>query len=396
MSRARSDGTREGPSDGRCDSPRDSLRDSLRDEHHPERLARASLSRLVEPRDPAIATLLARVGPLETLDRIVRGHGSLARFRPRLATLEVQRDLEIGARIGARVVIPGDGEWPESLDELPIPPWCLWVRGERPLAPVLRQAVAVVGSRMCTAYGETFASDLAATLARRDWTVVSGAAFGIDAAAHRGALAVDGATLAVLANGVDRAYPAANRLLIERVVEAGGVVSEVPPGSAPMKRRFLHRNRIIAAVAAGVVIVEADLRSGSLNTASHANGLARPVAAVPGPVTSMTSAGCHRLIRDGEATLVTDAAEVLELVGRIGADLAPTPRGPVLPGDDLGPAESAVFEALPVRGWMELDRLALLTTLAPLAVRAALARLEDDGLARTQEGRWRKATSRPD
>ncbi|MDN5789251.1 MAG: DNA-processing protein DprA [Micrococcales bacterium] len=353
--------------------------------------ARASLSRVVEPRDTAIAQLVATVGPLETLERIVRGHGGLQRFAPRVAALDVERDLAIASRVGARVVIPGDPEWPESLNELAIPPWCLWVRGDS-LERLARRSVAVVGSRMATSYGESFAADLGASLASRGWTVVSGAAFGIDAAAHRGALAVDGPTVAVLASGIDRAYPAAHKQLIERVAQAGAVLSEVAPGSAPMKGRFLHRNRIIAAMTAGVVIVEAGLRSGSLNTARHAEELLRPIAAVPGPVTSMSSAGCHQAIRDERATLVTDAAEVIELVGVMGDDSLEPPRGPARPGDALGPADAAVFEALPVRGWMELDRIALVTTMAPLAVRAALARLEDDGLARCLEGRWRKPT----
>ncbi len=361
-----------------------------------ERLARAALSRVAEPRDSTIARLVATIGPVSALERIVRGAGALARFAPRVAALDVERDLAIASRVGARVIIPGDSEWPEGLDELAIPPWCLWVRGARPLALTVRRSVAVVGSRMATAYGESLASDLGASLASRGWTVVSGAAFGIDAAAHRGALAVDGPTVAVLASGIDRAYPAAHKNLIDRVAEAGAVVSEVAPGSAPMKGRFLHRNRIIAALSAGVVIVEAGLRSGSLNTAGHAEELHRPIGAVPGPVTSMSSAGCHQAIRDHRATLVTDAAEVIELVGVIGDDAVEPPRGPYRAGDGLEPDEAAVFEALPVRGWMELDRLALVTTMAPLGVRAALARLEDDGLAVCVEGRWRKAPPQRD
>ncbi|HET7399280.1 MAG TPA: DNA-processing protein DprA [Intrasporangium sp.] len=359
-----------------------------------ERRARAALSRLVEPCDATVAALLDRVGAVEAVERIRWAAKGLERFAARVERLDVDQDLANGARIGARVVIPGDDEWPARLDDLPIPPWCLWVRGPLELGAGLRRSVAVVGARICTPYGEHFAAELGAALAGRGWAVVSGAAFGIDAAAHRGCLAVDGTTVAVLAGGIDRVYPAAHGQLLQRILDRGACVSEVAPGSAPMKSRFLHRNRLIAALTAGTVVVEAGLRSGSLNTARHATALLRPVAAVPGPVTSMSSAGCHQHIRSGEAVLVTSAAEVIELVGDVGVDACEEPSGPVLAADHLPPAEAGVLEALPVRGSMDLDGLSVLTTLAPLAVRAALARLEDLGLAVAEEGRWRKARAR--
>mgnify|MGYP000480484712 CR=1 FL=1 len=356
-----------------------------------ERWARAALSRLAEPCDTTVAALLERFGAVETVDRIRSHAPGLERFGARVREANVDQDLANARRIGARVVIPGDDAWPTRLDDLPIPPWCLWARGPLPLESGLRRSVAVVGARMCTEYGARLAAELAAGLVTRGWAVVSGGAFGIDAAAHRGALAVDGVTVAVLASGIDRMYPAAHGPLLERILERGACLSETAPGSAPMKSRFLHRNRLIAALTAGTVVVEADLRSGSLNTARHAVGLARPVAAVPGPVTSMSSAGCHQRIRSGEAVLVTNAEEVIELVGEMGVDAYEEPSGPVFAADGLPSAEARVLEALPVRGAMELDRVSVLTTLAPLAVRAALARLEDLGLAVVEEGRWRKA-----
>lgn len=357
-----------------------------------ERRARAALSRLAEPRDRTVATLLAEVGVVETVERLQRGEGRLGRFAGRARNLDVDRDLANAARAGGRVVIPGDPDWPEQLDELDIPPWCLWVRGEASVPRVLRRSVSIVGARVATSYGEHLASELAAALASRGWTVVSGAAFGIDAAAHRGVLAVDGCTVAVLAGGVERPYPAAHGPLLERIARDGVVMSEVPPGSAPMKSRFLSRNRLIAALTAGTVVVEAGLRSGSLNTARHANELSRPVGAVPGPVTSMSSAGCHQAVRDALAVLVTSADEVIELIGDLGDDACETPRGPEEPGDHLDPNQRRVLEALPVRKGVDLDSLALTTTLSPFTVRSVLGRLAALDLARMDEGRWRKTS----
>lgn len=359
-----------------------------------ERRARAALSRLAEPCDRTAASLLGEVGAVETVARLQRGEGRLGRFAARARTLDVDRDLANAARAGARVVIPGDPDWPERLDELVIPPWCLWVRGEASVPMSLRRSVSIVGARISTPYGEHLASELGAALASRGWTVVSGAAFGIDAAAHRGALAVDGCTVAVVAGGVERPYPAAHGPLLDRIARDGVVISEVAPGSAPMKSRFLSRNRLIAALTLGTVIVEAGLRSGSLNTARHANDLSRPVGAVPGPVTSMSSAGCHQAVRNASAVLVTSADEVIELLGSIGDDACEPPRAPEEPEDHLEPNQKRVLEALPVRKAVDLDSLAAATTLAPFTVRAALGRLAALDLAQTEDGRWRKTAAR--
>ncbi|MEO6997230.1 MAG: DNA-processing protein DprA [Terracoccus sp.] len=356
-----------------------------------ERRARAALSRLAEPRDLVVHQLLEQVGAAETVARLCAGQGGLARFAARVRTLNTDRDLEIAARVGARLVVPGDDEWPVGLDDLAVPPWCLWVRGPLTLGEAVRRSVAVVGSRTATAYGEQLASELSASLCSRGWAVVSGAAFGIDAAAHRGALAVDGSTVAVLAGGVDRFYPAANGPLLARIAATGAIASEVAPGSAPMKSRFLHRNRLIAALTRGTVVVEADLRSGSRNTVSHASEIMRPVGAVPGPVTSMLSAGCHEEIRDGRAVLVTSVEEVLDLVGDLGVDACEPLRGPSLVTDTLPINDLAVFDAIPFRRPVDLDTIALVTTLGPLVVRSALARLESSGLVEADAGTWRRA-----
>ena len=230
--------------------------------------------------------------------------------------------------------MPEDAAWPrEAFAACALcgaaalaPPVALWVRGPRSAGELSDRAVAVVGARAATGYGTHVAGELGAGLAAAGATVVSGAAIGIDGAAHRGALGVGGATVAVLACGIDRAYPAAHAALLERIAATGLVVSEYPPGSVPARHRFLVRNRLIAALGGGTVVVEAAVRSGAQRTAADTEALGRLVMAVPGAVTSGPSAGCHQLIRDG-ALLVTGADDVLEAVGRLGVDLAPRPGG---------------------------------------------------------------------
>ncbi len=360
-----------------------------------ELLARVAWSRLIEPGDERATTLIEQVGAGEALRALVdRDVPWLQRFVPRLASLDPRRDLLGVQRLGGRVVLPSDAEWPTPLAALAAPPPCLWVRGAARLAEVAERSVAVVGARAATAYGEHVAGELACGLADRDFAVVSGLAYGIDAAAHRGALAAPGTTVAVMAGGLDRAYPAGHDALMGRVADAGAVVSEVPPGSAPTRGRFLQRNRLIAALSGGTVVVEAALRSGSLNTARTAAALGRPVGAVPGPVTSMGSAGCHALLRDGVAVLVTDAAEVADLVGRLGTDASVTPTGPSRDGDDLDPVAARVLDALPVRSGRPIDRLCATAGLDPGSVQSALGRLALLGLAERDGAGWRVVRGR--
>src|SRR5699024_10057256 len=213
----------------------------------------------------------------------------------------------------------------------------------------------------------------------------------IDAAAHEAALAAEGPVLAVMAGGLDRFYPAANTRLIHQVAERGLVVAEVPPGTAPMRSRFLRRNRLIAALSMGCVVVEAGWRSGALSTARAAAELLRPVAAVPGPVTSVTSAGCHRLIRDGEAVLVTRAEDVVELVSPIGT-VAPSEPA-VQPGllDDLSPEQARVLDALPARAGAAFDSVVRASGLNTTSVSTALGLLELAGRVQRSGSRWRRA-----
>ncbi|MEU8873397.1 DNA-processing protein DprA [Streptomyces javensis] len=330
-----------------------------------ERLARAALTRLVEPGDEAVGRWLRRMGPV-ALWRALTGKGKpppgasgerLAGCALRAAGVDPVTDLALIAGCGGRFICPGDLDWPGQLDDLgDARPVGLWVRGAADLRMWALRSVAVVGARACSDYGAHVAASLGAGLAERGWVVVSGAAHGVDGAAHRGALAAGGATIAVLASGVDVPYPRAHAELIERMAEQGLLLAELPPGAHPTRPRFVLRNRVIAALTRGTVVVEAQYRSGSLVTARRAQQLGRSTMGVPGPVTSGLSAGVHELLR-GEAVLVTDAAEVAELIGGIG-DLAPERRGPLVERDLLDPVTARVLEALSARGGNHLRDVA--------------------------------------
>ncbi|GHA43732.1 hypothetical protein GCM10010372_49700 [Streptomyces tauricus] len=321
-----------------------------------ERLHRALLARVVEPGDEVCGRWLRECGAGEVVRRLTGGGQQLpgvtdvrwAGLRARAERADPERDLAVARDSGTRFVCPGDPEWPAQLDDLEdARPVGLWVRGLPSLRIWALRSVAVVGARACTEYGAHMASTLGAGLAERGWVVVSGGAYGVDGATHRGALGAGGATVAVLACGVDRPYPRGHTQLITRIAEQGLVVGELPPGDHPTPSRFILRNRVIAALTRGTVVVEAAYRSGALATARAAQRLGRFTIGVPGPATSGLSAGVHELLR-GDAVLVTDAAEVAELVGDMG-ELAPARHGPVLPRDLLDPDAARVLAALPVR-----------------------------------------------
>lgn len=363
-----------------------------------ERRARAALTRIAEPGDEvagrwvrergateALAALTARRTPAGLDERRAAG------YRLRAERADPDADLAAIEALGGRFVCPGDGEWPAQLDDLGDGrPLGLWVRGRPSLRYWALRSVAVVGARACTEYGTHVATMLSAGLAEAGWKVVSGAAYGVDGAAHRGALAAGGATIAVVACGVDVAYPPGHAGLIRRIAEQGLVIGELPPGGHPTRSRFVLRNRVIAALTRGTVVIEAQVRSGSLITARRARELGRLVMGVPGPVTSGLSAGVHELLRQ-DALLVTDAAGVVELVGELGEDLAPERRGPVLPRDLLEPAAARVLEGLPGRGGADAADIArragtgLDEALARLHELQALGFVERDGT------RWRLA-----
>jgi DNA processing protein len=360
-----------------------------------ERFARAAWTFVAEPGDARAVALVARLGAVEALQAVAQSRQDGVRsYRDRAERLDIGALLRAAEHRNARVLVPEDVDWPSGVQDLSAPPICLWVRGDHPLAALRDASVAIVGSRACTRYGEDVALGLASGLADRGFAVVSGAAFGIDRAAHLGALAVERPTIAVLACGVDRDYPAAHAGLLREIAATGALVSEVAPGGAPMRSRFLVRNRLIATMSTGTVVVEAGLRSGSLNTARQAADHGRPVGAVPGPVTSMSSAGCHQAVRDGYALVVTDVAEVMDLVGAMGVDAARRPAGPTRPEDSLGATDRAVFAALPVRAPVEAGDLARHAGVTAVEAAAGLGRLELIGLARRRDGGWMKTAGR--
>ncbi|WP_297082639.1 DNA-processing protein DprA [uncultured Demequina sp.] len=342
--------------------------------------------------DPVAATmrLVERAAPAD-VDAAV---ASVARWAPRVDGAEPADLRRRAAACGARVVVPGDGDWPTSVDDLGlVAPHALWVRGGGDPKALGAEGVAIVGARASTSYGDHVAAAIAADVVGAGRTVVSGGAFGIDVTAHRAALAADGRTIAVMAGGVDRLYPAGNAHILERVLERGVVVSEVPPGWAPHRSRFLTRNRLIAC--AGVtVVVEAAWRSGALSTATHAQRLLRPVAAVPGPVTSASSAGCHRLVRDGQAVLVTNGQEVLELVEPLDPSRADSGDGDPGRLEFDRPEDRAVFDALG-RRTVERSELVAAAGVDAAAVRAALGRLELAGLVEARGLGWRRVRGVP-
>ncbi|WP_308493801.1 DNA-processing protein DprA [Microbacterium terrisoli] len=370
--------------------------------HRVRAYARAVWSCLVEPGDGVAGALIATLGPVHALQVAMSVAGGAAgagvsreqlqqgreRWRPRLVAEAIAFALETAAGTGIHLICPEDDVWPSALDDLgPHAPVCLWVRGDPARLRQLDPAVAIVGARAASGYGEQIASEFAAALTGRGITVVSGAAYGIDGAAHRGALSAGGMTVALLAGGVDRPYPAGHSDLIDRIARTGAVIGELPCGNAPTKWRFLQRNRLIAALGSATVVVEAGARSGSLNTAGHAADLGRALAAVPGPVTSGSSAGCHRLLREFDARCVTTADEVAELLGMGNA------QDGMLAGPWTGD-DTRLADALSGRAWRDVDDLARRSGMAPDEIRSRLGLLALTGAVEGDGFRWRRAASR--
>lgn len=375
-----------------------------------ELFARVLWSVVVEPGDSVAGFLVQALGAVDAARLLLSGpppeallralgtensheldlddaQHALGRWSPRLRSADVVRALESAALCGAHLLVPGDPEWPGAVDDLGAHrPHLLWVRGE--VSVLARPSVAIVGARAATGYGEHVAMELAAGLVGRDVAVVSGGAYGIDGMAHRAALASGGATVAVLAGGIDRLYPSGHEALLTRIAQQGALVSEVPCGTSPTKWRFLQRNRLIAAIARATIVVEAGYRSGALNTARHADTLSRDVGVVPGPITSAASAGCHRLLRSGAAQCVTSVPEVMELAfgGDAVLDLGDT----AAPASAREPAaQTRVLDALRPRRAQSVAELSRAVGEEAGRVRAALGALELDGRAvLTAGGGW--------
>ncbi|WP_238331931.1 DNA-processing protein DprA [Kribbella jejuensis] len=313
---------------------------------------------MIEPGDLVALKTFEGMPVQDIWDRLRRNDPAFERWSSRVPTADPQRDLERAAAVGARFIIPGDDEWPDQLAVLEDAgqlsrcggiPYGLWVRGRSNLRHAVSRAIAMVGSRACSSYGEHVAGELSSGLADQGITIVSGGAYGIDAAAHRGALAASGLTIAVLACGVDVSYPRRNAALFSRIADDGLVVAELPPGCSPTKFRFLARNRLIAAITEGTVVIEAAIRSGALNTAGWAEQCGRAVLAVPGPITSRMSAGSHLLVRERNAVLATNVAEIIEATAPLGSALTQPPRAPQTVTDTLPPDLQRTLDAVPVR-----------------------------------------------
>ncbi|MDQ1581409.1 MAG: processing protein [Microbacteriaceae bacterium] len=379
-----------------------------------DRFARAAWSTVAEPGDGDAGLLVRALGAAEALTAVIEkwperriveavrevdpaasdalavsAPDALRRWLPRLLSVTVVRALEQAARTQARLLTPADPSWPTGLEDLGShAPIALWCRGQIEACTAMERSISLVGARASTGYGEHVAMEAAAGLVDRGFAIVSGAAYGIDGMAHRAALASRGVTIAFLAGGVDRFYPSGHDALLGRIVESGAVLSELPCGAAPTRWRFLQRNRLIAAASQATIVLEAGWRSGSLNTAGHAAALGRPLGAVPGPVTSPTSAGCHRLIRDYGAICVTDAAEMAELAGE------PSGRGGSLDvangsGEERRSAdETRVRDALSQRSARSVADIANRAGMTVSSVEAVLGTLALEGAVREREKGW--------
>jgi DNA processing protein len=364
-----------------------------------ERLARLALSQIFEPGDFRIAGLTGQLGGVRLLELLRSGEHDVPKVdvADRLHSIDPVRQLEIGQSRGMRYVVPGDDEWPQQVDPLdevsPLyertgAPIGLWVRGPLRLDS-LAKSVAIVGARAATTYGADVASEIAAHVGRAGFTVVSGGAYGIDIAAHRGALATGTPTVCMVACGADRVYPPSHVRLFDILAHDGAIVSEQAPGAAPTRLRFLSRNRLIAGAALGTVIVEASRRSGARNTANWTTRLSRPLMGVPGPVTSAASEGVHRLLRSGEATVVTCGEEVLEMVGGMGEYLVNDEPAPTLPRDTVTLREQQVLDAMPSDTGAPADEISLAAGLSILVVEGALQVMKARGLVTLAGDGWR-------
>ncbi|WP_201613616.1 DNA-processing protein DprA [Gulosibacter hominis] len=392
-------------------------------------LARVCWSGICEPGDRAAGALIASLGP-EAIFPLLAGHdgvvvealseyqlhdehdwpAAFARWRPRLHPERIYAALRNAAQVNATVVVPGDVAWPKGLDALgESQPHALWVRGQLAALAGCEQSVAIVGARAASNYGVETTADLTAGLSDQRCTIVSGGAYGIDAAAHRTAIASDAPTVAVLAGGVDRLYPAAHRGLFTQIIGSGAVISELIVGQAPERWRFIQRNRIIAALAAVTVVVEAGRRSGALHTARSALEIGRAVGAVPGPIHSAASAGCHQLIRDGLAQLVTGTDDIMQLwrestgLGWCSPELQLDIDEPPATSQRSDYARLAtahsdaarrIYDALRPRSAKPPEALAAHAGMSMNEVRAALVELEMGGLAVPCDTGWRRGEQR--
>lgn len=394
------------------------------------RLARASLLRAIEPQDQLASLLVSSMGAVALAD-LIKQEGEptdqqlaglreliyqqlgqeasafekilpqrLSLWRRRVRLLSSEQEAQMARSCSAWLAIPEDPDWPPALEDLgDMAPLGLWGRGQRQLLRILAQqpGPALVGSRDISPYGSSATAHLASDLALKGFTIISGGAFGVDACAHRSALAQGrGAlpTLALMAGGLDRLYPRGNEQLLQDIIDRGLVLSERPLGQRPTRYGFLQRNRIIAALASCLIVVEARWRSGALNTAHHALEMGRPVYAVPGPIFAPTSEGCHRLIREGLASLITDASQLdlgpLQLDLLEESSLLEAGQTQQRPEDQLSESQRIIWDALGLGQGRSLEDVALATGASNRLLLVTLSQLEQLGLARRTELGWAK------
>jgi DNA processing protein len=376
--------------------------------------ARVAWNVITEPGDRDAGALRTVLGPEESLRALVsrrnpahlqaelatQAHNedsqldleqAFARWMPRVSVPAVLDALTRASSVSASFVMPEDLEWPTGLDDLGVhAPVGLWVRGRRSALETFPRSLALVGARASTGYGEHVTMEAAAGLVDHGVAIVSGAAYGIDGTAHRAALISGGTTMAFLAGGVDRFYPSGHEALLTRILDDGAVIAEVPCGAAPTKWRFLQRNRLIAAASTATVVVEAGWRSGSLNTAHHAAQLGRPLGIVPGPVTSASSAGCHRLLRSVDATCVTNAIEMLELLTGNEGDGATA--SVAMAPEVRHPNQVRALDALSQKVFRPLEKVTVISGMSTDETMSALGLLEAEGCVTRDERGWWRAT----
>ena len=281
-----------------------------------EQLARACLFSIVEGGHTFWCAEISTHGALAVYNKLLNGGYDPIKYEKLITNLRETNGDKILTEIDkhyARLITPDDEDWPEQLNDLPAPHIGLIIKGN--INALHQTSLAIVGTRNPTSYGARIAGEFAAGFADREWAIVSGGAYGIDSYAHKGALIAEGVTVAVVASGIDINYPAGNTRLFAEICESGAMVTEFMPGHRALPNRFLTRNRLIAALSKATLVVEAAFRSGSLRTARDAAEIFRPVMAIPGPITSPTSEGCHRLIGERAAEIVTSVADAVEFVG---------------------------------------------------------------------------------
>lgn len=346
---------------------------------------------LVEPGDRIAGELIQGLGAEAALDAFLQrrdlgesAQKAFERWAPRFRDGLFEEKLQLAQKHDLKLLLPSDSEWPNGLHGLGAhSPLLIWYRGNLEHFANLGRKVGVVGSRNATHYGQRITSDLISVLVEEKAAVISGGALGIDAVAHRAALRLNGLTLAFMAGSLDSLYPAANFELFDAIGHHGLLLSELSPGSRPTRWRFLQRNRLIAALSDAAVVTEAGWRSGSINTVNHACELSRPVFAVPGPITSPASAGCNRLIRDGQANLLLDVSDLPSELGWRSNTLFDV--------DSLGSLEVRALDALTGRP-QATDKLLVESGLSIEELRIALGSLKLLGLAESvADGFWKRS-----